>query len=94
MGLVAVATREGKNKERTRRAWGSWHYMGAYVVGASTAGAGFAVSPRQCFAMRARWARQGATAGVWAPNVRARNRVIRSASNPTDLWGPRVGAKN
>ena len=33
--------REGKNEGRTRRARGSWHYMGAYVVSASTAGAGF-----------------------------------------------------
>jgi hypothetical protein len=33
--------REGKNDGRTMRARGSWHYMGAYVVSASAAGAGF-----------------------------------------------------
>jgi hypothetical protein len=54
--------------------------------------------PRQDSAAVLRHAREvgetGAAAGVWAQHVRARDKVIRSASNPTDLWGPRVGAKN
>jgi hypothetical protein len=68
--------------------------MGAYVVSVSTAQAGF----RGFTAAVLRHAREvgetGAAAGVWAQHVRARDKVIRSASNPTDLWGPRVGAKN
>jgi hypothetical protein len=74
--------------------WGSWHYMGAYVVNVSTAEAGF----HGFVAAVLRHAREvgetSAAAGAWAQHVRARDKVIRSASNPTDLWGPRVGAKN
>jgi hypothetical protein len=54
---------------RTRRARGSWHYMGAYGVSASTIGAGFS-DFCHCPTVRARWARwrrAGLAAGAWAP---------------------------